>query len=53
MARGAWVRAMTPAIVAAGGEMEVDPFGLFGETNGRVAYDPRVLEAIQNGGKAV
>jgi hypothetical protein len=54
MARGAWVRAMTAAIKAAGGEIPVDPFGLFEESGSespRLPYNPAILQAIQESGK--
>jgi hypothetical protein len=53
MACGAWIRAMTPPLVAAGGELSFDPFGLFaaeGEGD-RLPYNPAVLQAIQDSGK--
>lgn len=52
MARGAWIRAMTPALVAAGVEVSSDPFGLFTEarTDARLPYNPEVLQALQDGG---
>jgi len=53
MARGAWARAMMPALAAAGADVDVDPFGLFAdESGGAVApYDPAVMQAIQDSGK--
>jgi hypothetical protein len=53
MARGAWARAMTPAIAAAGGEIDGDPFGLFSESegDGRLPYNPAAMQAMQDGGK--
>lgn len=52
MARGAWQRAMVPAIVAAGGEIESDPYGLFGDEGSGVApYDPAIMQAMVDGGK--
>lgn len=52
MARGAWARAMTPAMAAAGAEVEADPFGLFAnEDGGRLDYNPAVLQAMQDGNR--
>jgi len=54
MARGAWIRAMTPPLLAAGAELDCDPFGLFAgdESDARLPYNPAVLQALQDGGNA-
>ena len=52
MARGAWARAMTPALAAAGAEVDLDPYGLFADQHSAIApYDPAVLQMLQDNGK--
>ena len=53
MARGAWTRAMTPAVAAAGADVDRDPFGLFAaeKSNAIAPYDPAVFQAMQDDGK--
>jgi len=55
MARGAWARAMTGPLVAAGADVACDPFGLFVENASAspLPYNPAVLESLQDGNKVV
>lgn len=54
MARGAWFKTVMSAKYVFGGQVDIDPLCLLGEAgdDGRLPYDPHVLQAIQDSGKA-
>jgi len=49
MARGAWIRAMTPPVLAAGVDIDSDPYGLLDHSSGNTGvleYDDDVYRAM-------